>query len=328
MEELKVAGTPYDDVFRTLLNDCSSLIVPVINEVFGENYSGEEEIVFSKESHFLNKQDGKTDERITDTSFAIVGKESKKYHLECQSSADSSMLVRFFEYDTQIALDEGNISDHILTVTFPHSAVLFLRCNASTPDRMKIRMITPGGNVQYSVLVMKMQSYTIESIFEKNLLFLVPFYIFSHERLFGEYVRDISKMRLLIGEYTEIRNRLEELLNQRFISEYVKCTIIEMSNKVLENIAARYESVREGVKAVMGGRVLEYEAKTIRNEGLKEGIQKGIEKGVEEGIEKGIEKGIEGTVSILRDMGLMPQEIMDKIQDQYKLSPEAARKYV
>ncbi len=29
-------STPYDDVFRTLLNDCSSLIIPVINEVFSE----------------------------------------------------------------------------------------------------------------------------------------------------------------------------------------------------------------------------------------------------------------------------------------------------
>ena len=66
----------------------------------------------------------------------------------------------------------------------------------------------------------------------------------------------------------------------------------------------------------MGGKVLEYEAKTIRNEGLKEGV------------EKGVEKGIEGTVSILKSMGLMPQEIMFKIQEQYKLSPEAARKYI
>lgn len=34
------SNTPYDDVFRTLLNDCSSLIIPVINEVFGEDYRG------------------------------------------------------------------------------------------------------------------------------------------------------------------------------------------------------------------------------------------------------------------------------------------------
>lgn len=100
MEESKVVSTPYDDVFRTLLNDCSSLIVPVINEIFGERYSGAEEIVFSKESHFLNKQGGRTDERITDTSFAIVGKESKKYHLVSSfSGAISEMYCVYSESD-------------------------------------------------------------------------------------------------------------------------------------------------------------------------------------------------------------------------------------
>lgn len=39
-------------------------------------------------------------------------------------------------------------------------------------------------------------------------------------------------------------------------------------------------------------KVLEYEAKTIRNEGLEEGLEKGLE--------KGMEKGIRGTVSILK----------------------------
>jgi len=47
MGDIKITSTPYDDVFRTLLNDCSELIIPVINEVFGENYTGEEEIIFS-----------------------------------------------------------------------------------------------------------------------------------------------------------------------------------------------------------------------------------------------------------------------------------------
>ena len=40
-------NTPYDDVFRTMLNDCSSLIIPVINEVFSEQYTGEEEVILS-----------------------------------------------------------------------------------------------------------------------------------------------------------------------------------------------------------------------------------------------------------------------------------------
>lgn len=94
-DNMNLVNTPYDDVFRTMLNDCSSLIIPLINEVFGERYTGKEEIIFSPNEHFLNRQDGNEEERISDTSFKIVGAESKKYHWECQSSTDSSMLVRF-----------------------------------------------------------------------------------------------------------------------------------------------------------------------------------------------------------------------------------------
>ena len=47
MGDTRITSTPYDDVFRTLLNDCSSLIIPMINEIFGENYTGNERIIFS-----------------------------------------------------------------------------------------------------------------------------------------------------------------------------------------------------------------------------------------------------------------------------------------
>ena len=272
-------NTPYDDVFRTLLNDCSSLIIPVINEVFSEHYTGKEEIIFSPNEHFLNQQDGKEDERITDTCFKIQGKEIKKYHLECQSSADSSMLVRFFEYDTQIALDEGEIQGNVLTVTFPHSAVLFLRCSESTPDRLKTRVITPAGKIEYEIQVMKSQEYTLKEIFEKNLLFLIPFYIFTHEKQFENYEKDDIKLKALLEEYEQIKNKLEELQEQGIISTYIRCTVMDMSNRVLEKIAKKYSSVREGVKTVMGGKILDYEAKTIKREGEEEGIKKGIKKG-------------------------------------------------
>jgi len=320
MENPKITNTPYDDVFRTLLNDCSPLVIPVINEVFGEQYSGDEKIIFSPNEHFLNRQGGNEDERITDSSFTIQGKETKKYHLECQSSADSSMLVRFFEYDTQIALDEGEIRGNTLTVTLPHSAVLFLRCRASTPDTLKIRIETPGGAVEYDIMVMKSRRYTLQEIFEKKLLLLIPFYIFSHEEQFGEYEKDSAKLGELQAEYGQIKNKLEELAENGTISEYVKCTIIDMSEKVLEHIAAKYNAVREGVKAVMGGRILEYEAKTIKREGFAEGRV--------EGRAEEREKGIRDAVSILKKLGIPQQTILANIQEQYHLSPEASEKYL
>ena len=316
MKNIQITSTPYDDVFRTLLSDCSPLIIPVINEIFGEHYSGREKITFSPNEHFLKQQDGNEEKRITDTSFRIEGKETKKYHLECQSNTDNSMLVRFFEYDTQIALDGGEIKGNILTVTLPHSAALFLRHHASTPDSLKIRMVTPGGTVEYDIHVIKSQQYTLEKIFEKNLLLLIPFYIFSHEAQFEEYEKDKAKLKLLQAEYEGIKNKLEELSATGTISEYTRCTIMDMSNKVLEHIALKYNSVKEGVKAVMGGKVLEYEAKAIKREGI------------EQGIEQGIVQGITGTVSILKNLDIPPQIILAKIQEQYNLTPETVKKYL
>ncbi|MCR2048019.1 hypothetical protein NSB25_12050 [Acetatifactor muris] len=167
---------------------------------------------------------------------------------------------------------------------------------------------------------MKSQQYTLEEIFQKKLLLLIPFYIFSHETQFSEYEKNKTKLRLLQEEYEIIKSKLEEFLNRGIISEYTRCTIMDMSNKVLEHIAIKYNSVREGVSAVMGGKVLEYEAKTIKREGIREGIRQGLE--------QGLEQGIIGTVSILRNLGVPAQTILVKIQEQYHLSPEAAQAYL
>lgn len=67
------------------------------------------------------------------------------------------------------------------------------------------------------------------------------------------------------------------------ISAYTRKIIMEMSDKVVENIARKYENVREGVKSVMGGKVLEHEAKTILREGWKQGRKEGEDYGMKKG---------------------------------------------
>jgi len=307
---MELVNTPYDDVFRTLLNDCTSLIIPIINEVFEEKYSGEEKIVFYPNEHFINMQEGEEKERITDTYFMIYGKENKKYHLECQSTADNSMVVRMFEYDSQIALDGSIIEENVLKVRFPNSAVLFLRCNQSTPEKMRIEIETACGSISHNIPIMKVQSYSIEEIFEKRFLFLIPFYIFSHESNFVKYNEEADKLEELKREYEYIKNELERLSINNIISEYTKCTIIDMSNKVLEHIAQKYNKVKEGVKCVMGGKILEYEAKTI----LKRGIEQGMEKGIEQGIEKGMERGkLQTYIELIKDGIMTLKEAADRL---------------
>ena len=253
------------------INDCRKLIIPVINEIFGETYTGEEEIRFFPNEHFLDQQDEADKERITDTNFTVFGKIPKKYHVECESSLpDGKITIRLFEYDAQIALDEGEVTEETLTVTFPNTAVLYLRTYKKTPDKMKYVIVTPGGTVQYDVPIMKVQAYSLNDIFEKGLLMLIPFYIFSHEKSFPEYNSNEQKLAELKAEYQEILKRLDGLEQQGVIGAFDKRTIIELSGDVIKEIAQKYGNVQKGVGDMMSGALIETEARKILNQGISE----------------------------------------------------------
>ena len=287
--------TAYDDAFRTMLNDCSALIIPVVNLYFNENYTGNEEITFSKNEHYLTHSDSTEDKRVTDSSFVITraDKTEKRYHIECEEQLDGSILMRIFEYDAQIALDDHTIDGAELTVSFPHSAVMALRYAEKSPDTMKINVVTPGGQTSYTVPIIKVQQYSLEELFEKKLLFFLPFYIFSHEKELPECDSDEAKLEQLKDVYKEIRTRLDDLQREGEIDGFMKKAIYTMINHVMALIAQKYENVRKGVEPIMGGKIIEYEAKDILN--------KGIEKGRDEERQKAVTETEERAKDMIRD---------------------------
>ena len=40
-----ISNTPYDDAFKTMYVKCDELVLPMLNELFGEHYNGTEKIV-------------------------------------------------------------------------------------------------------------------------------------------------------------------------------------------------------------------------------------------------------------------------------------------
>ena len=238
-------------------------------------YTGKETIHLLQNEHFIKLPDGSEQERITDSSFEILGRERKRYHVECQSTEDGSMIVRMFEYDTQLALENREVTAGALVVHFPDSAIVALRHTKNTPEVMTVMIRTPGGEVSYAVPVLKVRQYTVEEIFEKKLYFLIPFHIFVYEKSFKELEENSEKLAKLEEEYTAIVNRLEEDRKNGDLNEYEKVTILEMSDTVIKHLAAKYEKVRKGVGESMGGKVLEYEAKDILNRDMMQQIKGG-----------------------------------------------------
>ncbi|MBR1485705.1 MAG: Rpn family recombination-promoting nuclease/putative transposase [Synergistaceae bacterium] len=275
---MKKISTPYDDAFRTLMNDCVELLIPLINEIFDKNFTGDEQIIQHPNEHFIKQQDGKSQKRITDSSFTIIDSEGNEtnFIIEVQSTPDGTMIIRFFEYATQVALDSAVLEENKLTVTIPNASVIFLRSDSSTPDEMLIEIKTPGGNVDFKVPVLKVKNYSLPEIFKKELYFLLPFYIFNLEKDFPVFNKDTNKIK---QEYNKFVAGIDKAVEKKKISVYQRRVILDMSKKILENIAKNYKNVRKGVSEIMGGRVLEHEGKTILNEGIAIGEARGKEQG-------------------------------------------------
>lgn len=155
-------------------------------------------------------------------------------------------------------------------MTFPNTAVLYLRTYQKTPDKMKYVIVTPGGTVRYDIPIMKVQKYSLDDIFDKRLLMLIPFYIFSHENSFPEYNSNDQKLEKLKAEYQVILERLDRLEQQEVIGAFDKRTIIELSSDVIKEIAQKYENVQKGVGDIMSGALIETNARRLKNEAENE----------------------------------------------------------
>ena len=184
-------NTIFDDVFRTMIEKMPYLAVPLINEVFHTSYPENVPIVQLRNEH--QQENG---EIITDSCLKIAGKlyhiecQSVKEHfqfyifyIECQSVDDTTMAIRMIEYDFSIAIENAQKQGRKYRMDFPKSCVLYLRSGKNTPDFLEIEMVLPDENiVHYRVPTMKLETYTRDSIFEKNLLMLLPFYIMRYEK--------------------------------------------------------------------------------------------------------------------------------------------------
>ncbi len=85
------------------------------------------------------------------------------------------------------------------------------------------------------------------------------------------YNSNEQKLAELKAKYQDILERLDKLEQEGKIGAFDKRTIIELSRDVIKEIAQKYENVQKGVGEIMGGALIETEARTILNKGKDEG---------------------------------------------------------
>ena len=168
------------------------------------------------------------------------------------------------------------------TFIFPHAAVLYLRTENATPSSIRMKIVTPGGDVSYEIPVVKVQDYGLEEIFEKKLLFLLPYYFLRYKLELLE--RDADARLALRQTYRDIFQRLSLLEQGGEITEFIRQSLKAMIDKVAMFRTSRYASVQKEVEEIMGGKILNYEAKDIRNKALREGRETGRQEGIAQNI--------------------------------------------
>ena len=303
----------YDDAFRTIESECDDVLIPFVNYFHNENYGDGAHIIRGRNEHFIEHPDHSVDKRITDSSFKIEENgRSRNYHYECESkSYQDSLLVRMFEYDSQIALDMSELDTGCLRVTFPYSGILILRGKPKLNEAF-IEMITPGGTVRYPIKIRYMSELDLDMIFEKHLYMLLPFYIFNLETWLNKIVDDQEELESFSEILRDIMARLEDEVEKRHLSSFSYSVIISLIDKVAYKITMKNKNVQKRVGEIMGGKVMDLEVIRAHRQGKAEGFVLGEAHGEVNGRAKEKEENIKKLAAsyMNNDQSLTDEEAM------------------
>ena len=298
------SNTIFDDVFRTMLEKMPQLAVPLINEVFGTSYPEDVKIIQKRNEH--QTKNGRI---ITDSHLLIA---NRIYHIECQSTDDSTMVIRMIEYDFAISLEQVQKENGRYRMYFPQSCVLYLR-GTKKRDTISVEIVMPDGNtVEYTVPVVQVQRFTCDDMLQKHLLFLLPYHVIKYEQEKG-LDTDSEKWKELLDEYAKIEKYLEKNFLEKG-NEKAYRDMVELIIRIADYVFRDKEKVKKGFGDVMGGKVLELESDKL--------IQRGIEQGLEKGIQQGIAMERKNTELVRRKA----EEAEEEIQRLKKLLEEQNNK--
>lgn len=97
------------------------------------------------------------------------------------------VIIRIAEYGSAISIENAELTKNGLILRFPDSGIIFLHTGEQIPSNFTITIKVPqGGEVSYKVPAIQIRDYSIEDLFEKKLLILLPFYLFRYDGDFEE----------------------------------------------------------------------------------------------------------------------------------------------
>lgn len=307
--------TIFDDVLRTFQERLPKLLIPLVNEVFGTAYSRDTKVTRLPEEYqkLLSKV-------VADSCNQIEG---LVYHFECQSRKDGSMILRMVEYDFMLALSDSIRKEQRQELHFPRSCIIYLRSTVSTLEKESLQIyFSDGQKITYQVPVLKLKNYSIDEIFEKNLLILLPYYIINYEKELSKIAADEYKTQQLLAEYLDIIQRLETKINLHDMDIFQD--ILNMMRRIMNYLLRKQPILNERMSDVMGGKVLPLPSDKLR-EALAVGHSEGLKEGLSQGLNQGIEQGIIALINTCSMLKATKDITLERLKTEFSLSDEQAK---
>ena len=294
-------STIFDDVLRTIQERRPKLLIPLVHAVFHTAYPENMKVTRLPEEY--QKVVSKV---VADSCNKIM---EQIYHFECQSTSDGNMILRMVEYDFMIALTESRNQLDKRKIKFPRACIIYLRAtkNTLTEEQIEIEM-ADGQIITYRVPTIRLRDYSIDEIFEKNLLILLPYYIINYEKELSKVAEEKERKENLLSEFIAIISRLEKATKE---DEGLFLDIVKMMQRVMRYLLREEPEMKERMGDVMGGKVLSLPSDKLRKE-------RSI------GISQGISQTISALIETCKEFNATKEDTVARIVEKFAMSKEDA----
>ena len=112
------------------------------------------------------------------------------------------------------------------------------------------------------------QKYTVNAIFEKQLLILLPYHILRYEHFLKNNKTNEKKIEQLLKDYRKINQQLTETAEKGKKSELYQ-DMICLIQQIADYIIPKNSEVRKGIGEIMGGNII-----TLPSDYIEQGEKK------------------------------------------------------
>ena len=163
----------------------------------------------------------------------------------------------------------------------------------------------------YRVPIIKVSNYSVDDLFKKRLMALVPYYILRYESFLKSNSTDEKKTEALLDDMRLIAMKLEECYKD---DESTYVDLINLTLQICSYIIPDENQVKRKVGDVMGGKVLKLRSEILKEEGFVKGHAEGHAEGRTDEIFLSVQEGDYGIERGAKKLGISVTEFEKRME--------------